>query len=284
MASSALASTGNQDVTLETSCPGCSGPSFRVIAGQDFLSHCDDCGMVFDNPRPSAKAIKSYYSQNGKYDHWLANLSRREQLWQRRLRKMRQHSKSGSLLDIGTGIAQFLSLAQDYSPKLGTEVSSIAVQIAAERYGIHVFEGDVESLPITQRFDNITCFHVLEHVQRPAMLLARCRELLARNGRLFIAVPNDLGTPRTRLGLRRLQPITLSGEEIHLSHFTPNSLRAVLNRAGFSVAYLSLDPYWDTPERKEFLRYYGMGFLYRVTGINLYSTIWAVATLPPPAI
>lgn len=197
---------------------------------------------------------------------------------------MRQHSKSGSLLDIGTGIAQFLSLAQDYSPKLGTEVSSIAVQIAAERYGIHVFEGDVESLPITQRFDSITCFHVLEHVQRPAVLLARCRELLARNGRLFIAVPNDLGTPRTRLGLRRLQPITLSGEEIHLSHFTPNSLRAVLNRAGFSVAYLSLDPYWDTPEREEFLRYYGMGFLYRVTGINLYSTIWAVAILPPPAI
>jgi 2-polyprenyl-3-methyl-5-hydroxy-6-metoxy-1,4-benzoquinol methylase len=173
---------------------------------------------------------------------------------------MRQHSKSGSLLDIGTGIVPFLSHAQGYSLKLGTEVSSIAVQIAAERYGMRVLEGDVESLWITQRFDNITCFHVLEQVQRPAVLLARCRELLAPNGRLFIAVPNDLGTPRTRLGLRRLQPITLSGEEIHLSHFTPKSLSAVLNRAGLSVAYLSMDPHWDTPKRREFLRYYAMAF------------------------
>jgi SAM-dependent methyltransferase len=163
-------------------------------------------------------------------------------------------------------------------------VSSIAVQIAAERYGIRVLEGDFESLSITQRFDNRTRFHVSEYVQRPAVLLARCTELLAPNGRLIIAVPNDLGIPRTRLGLRRLQPITFPGEEIHLSHFTPKSLGALLNRAGLSVAYLSLDPYGDTPERQGFLGYYAMGFLYRATGMNRYSTIWAVATLPPPAI
>ncbi len=128
-------------------------------------------------------------------------------------------------------------------------------------------------------FDNITAFHVLEHLHEPLEFVRKCRSLLKPHGRLFFAVPNDLGTPRARLGNSVLRPIQLNGEpEIHLSHFTPDSLSKLLNRCGLRILDLSLDPYWDSGGWKEPLRFALMNPIYRLTRVNLYPTIWIVAT------
>jgi 2-polyprenyl-3-methyl-5-hydroxy-6-metoxy-1,4-benzoquinol methylase len=265
----------------ESECPGCSGMSITPISGQEFLSLCSDCGLVFDNPRPSEEAIAAHYNQESQYDGWLEQLDDRARLWARRIRKMRRHRKPGSLLDVGAGIGQFLSQARtEYSPVLGTEISSTAIELAGRLYGVDVLNGDIEGLQISQQFDNVTAFHVLEHVHWPSEFLRCCHKLLSPGGRLFLAVPNDLEALPSRIGRCSLTSISLSASEIHLSHFTTRSLATLLRRSGFEVIHLSLDPYWVVPSSKERLQtacYVAVGVVHYLTDINLYPTTWAVA-------
>ena len=269
---------------LTQDCPGCLGTAFLPVAGKEFLSRCRNCELVFDNPRPSPAAINDFYNQASQYDVWTGELENRNRLWARRLRKMRRHRVPGGLLDVGTGIGQFLNFARkEYSPVQGTEVSLTAIQHARKLYGLEILQGTIESLQIGQQFDNVTGFHVLEHVHRPLEFLKCCYPVLKPGGRLFLAVPNDMEVLDARIGRFSLAPIKLPTAEIHLSHFTVKSIVKLLHLSGFELIDLSVDPFWVCPLSREplqILRYHVMGTLYRLTGSNLYPTIWAVAERP----
>jgi 2-polyprenyl-3-methyl-5-hydroxy-6-metoxy-1,4-benzoquinol methylase len=264
----------------EVQCPGCLGRRFSPLLKQQFLSLCEDCGLTFDNPRPTAELISAFYNQENQYDGWLKDLQAREELWARRMKKMRRHARRGSLLDVGAGIGQFLDQAKvEYGPVSGVEISSTAITIAKKLYDLEIALGDIHSLTQSEQFDNLTAFHVLEHVHQPLAFLKACHRLLKDDGRLFLAVPNDIEALTFRIGLHSLSEIRISQPEIHLSHFTARTLSALLKRSGFEILNLSLDPFWVGSSRQYFqsVRYLLMGTLERLTRINLYPTIWAVA-------
>jgi len=264
-----------------TDCPGCLGTAFVPIPGREFLSCCRECGLVFDNPRPSPESIADFYNRASQYDDWMLELEDRTRLWSRRIRKMRRHRLPGSLLDIGAGIGQFLSLArEEYSPVQGIELSATAIQHAKRLYGLDVLQGTIESVHIGKQFDNVTAFHVLEHVHWPSQFLRCCNEALEPGGRLFLAVPNDVEMLSARMGRFFLSPIQLPAAEIHMLHFTVKSIAKLLHLSGFELVDLSLDPFWVGPSSTELhrsLRYHVTQAVCRITGINLYPTIWAVA-------
>jgi 2-polyprenyl-3-methyl-5-hydroxy-6-metoxy-1,4-benzoquinol methylase len=266
-------------MVTEEVCPGCDSAQIQPLARQPFLSQCSACRLVFDNPRHSAREIAAYYSAVDKYDLWLRHLESRETMWRRRLTKMLARKKPGSLLDIGAGIGQFLALARnEYTRVEGTEVSATAVTIARERFGIDLRHGEALDMRWTERFDNITLFHVLEHVHRPIDMLRKCHALLGPGGVLTLAVPNDQESLRARLGREKLAPISLAEHEVHLSHFTEKTLRALLERAGFQVREASVDPYWPIKSLKQEIKFAVLATVYRLTGRNLYETIWISAT------
>jgi ubiquinone/menaquinone biosynthesis C-methylase UbiE len=268
----------------------------KIDANWNFC-RCRGCGFVFDSPRPSPGEIVAFYSQAGKYDSWLDEEAGRERLWKRRLQKLLPHSTPGSLLDIGTGIGQFLHVARPFFREVhGTEVSASAVRVAKEKYGLDILHGAVDQLPLAPNsFDNISLFHVLEHVPDPGDLIETCRSLLRQQGTLFIAVPNDvlawtssLKKFGKKLGFAPFEkfspalgiPKAGSSREIHLSHFTPPVLRQLLETRGFSVVAESIDPYYVAAGMKMFVHsaYYLLhralhGFL----AVNRYDTIFMIA-------
>jgi len=272
------------NLVRESGCPGCSENTLSVIEDREFLSLCNHCGLIFHNPRPTPEVVVDYYNQVDQYDSWLKDLDRRRRLWVRRIRKMRAHRNPGSLLDIGTGIGQFLSLASaEYSPVMGTEISSRAIEIAKQLYGLHVLNGTIESLSMSGQFDNITAFHVLEHVHWPSRFLQCCTQLLRKGGRLFVAVPNELEMLGARVGRHGLAPVSLLSPEIHLSHWTGRSLTALLSSHGFETLHVSLDPFWVAARSREcfqWARYFSMQVMHSLTSINIYPTIWVVAQKP----
>ncbi|HMC32363.1 MAG TPA: class I SAM-dependent methyltransferase [Candidatus Angelobacter sp.] len=282
-------------------CNLCDSAQLDVLDAECNIAQCRSCGYVFDNPRPTLQALIGFYSKPGKYDSWLEELGPRERLWKRRLSKLQSTKKPGSLLDVGTGIGQFLSLARNsYSEVHGTEVSSTAVEIAKQRYGLDLFRGTIDDLATQcKTFDNITLFHVLEHVPDPKSMLNTCHSLLSPGGCLVIAVPNEVASLR---GLKRrlfsklrkpknggvlgLPRLTLNGSisEIHLSHFSPGVLARLLESTGFSVITSTLDPYYvrtGLRRLKADFYYYSCLVFRHLFGVNIYDTILMIARKNP---
>lgn len=249
------------DVEQLDSCPLCGSDRFMALDAIADLCQCQQCGFVFDNPRPTIDALVAFYSQPTKYDSWLAEETARDALWSRRLSQLLPVAKVGSLLDVGTGIGQFLATARSHFAEIhGTEVSESAIHIARKKYGLELIRGEIQNIDFQgKKFDNITLFHVLEHVPNPRSVIEKCVSLLTDGGVLAVAVPNDLYTFRqqrflkTRLARRLgrsvelgLPKIVLDGtvSEIHLSHFTPEVLSRLLKDSGLALIANTLDPYY----------------------------------------
>jgi ubiquinone/menaquinone biosynthesis C-methylase UbiE len=284
---------------LETlsACNVCRSVAIEPIDPECNLCRCSECGHVFDNPRPNQQEIAAFYSQHGKYDFWLRNTAARDALWKRRLKMILRHCAHGNLLDVGTGIGQFLHYAQPHFTRVaGTEISQSAIRIARERYGLEIQQGRIEDLPLADSsFDNVTLFHVLEHVPDPAKLMRRCHQVLKRDGIVVVAVPNDVlawGSRLKKLGKRigfrafrkfsRVTGIPRAGtsREIHLSHFTPAVLRRLLSNAGFEIVEEGLDPYYAASGLWKLAHwfYYTLHqLIFKVFGVNRYETIWMIA-------
>lgn len=279
-------------------CALCDSEDFSVIDNEHNICECGACGYVFDNPRPRAAEIAGYYSRSDKYAVWLSHEKGRDLLWKRRLGIIRRYKKSGSLLDIGAGIGQFLNYAKKSFTVYGTEVSQSAISIAREKYGIEVKMGEIEQAGFEDtQFDIITLFHVLEHVPYPQSTLAKVKSLLKKDGMVVIAVPNDLFSIRTfiiklmrllkrgkfkyfgKLGIRKL---SLDGAlpEIHLSHFRPGVLKTFLERNGFEIKSQRIDPYYSATGSAKIIHfaiYFLCWIMYRLLGMNIYPTQMVVA-------
>jgi SAM-dependent methyltransferase len=285
-------------------CKLCNSTQLNRLDDSCNICQCSSCGYIFDNPHPSFDEIRDYYSRSEKYDGWLQALALREKLWKKRLNIMRKWKKYGSLLDVGTGIGQFLHIGKDeFTETFGTEISESAIHIAKEIYGLDIFQGSLEEIDFAnKKFDNITMFHVLEHVEDPRAMIRKCRALLNDGGMLFIAVPNDVQSIKAKgkdffrktgiyrpssKGIYGLPKITLDGSlgEIHISHFTPDVLGSILKREGFSILEFSLDPYFISRgvirRNVRGIYYLAQRLFFSITGRNLYDTIWVVATIRP---
>lgn len=281
-------------------CNLCASPDLVPIDPDCNIARCRACGYIFDNPRPTAEELVAFYSRPGKYDLWLGELEARDRPWQRRLRLLLPTRKPGSLLDVGAGIGQFLAVARSsYTEVYGTEVSTTAVAICRERYGLDLFQGTIEDLARQGRtFDNVTLFHVLEHVTDPRSTLRACHALLSPGGILAIAVPNEVASLRglkrrwfgargqARVGKLGLPRITLDGsmEEVHLSHFTPAVLRRLVTASGFTVLKSTLDPCYvrTGSSRSKADLYYALCLAFqKVCRVNIYDAILMVARKAP---
>jgi SAM-dependent methyltransferase len=267
-------------------CNLCGSDNIASIDRNNNICQCRNCGYVFDNPRPTLDEIISYYSQSDKYDSWFAEEKERDLLWKRRLRMIKRHKKSGTLLDVGTGTGQFLFLAKNDFKVKGTEISESAIKIAKQKYNVDVIRGEIESIKLDSKFDVITLFHVLEHVPNPSSTIKRCRELLNNEGVLIIAVPNDVFgiLPIVRRFVKHLllPKIALDGSrnEVHLSHFTPSVLEEFLERNGFIIIESTLDPYYVAKGFKRFfhdLLYFFCLLVMKISRTNIYRTIWIAA-------
>jgi SAM-dependent methyltransferase len=164
----------------------------------------------------------------------------------------------GRYLDVGCGSGGALGVAQ----ALGWQVAGVEVDEAAakkaRRFSTRVHAGDLLEAPFAPgEFDCVTAFHVLEHVPDPVAAVRRMLEWLAPGGLLIVEVPNAGG-----LGAR-LFGRAWSGLELprHLSHFTPETLGAVVARAGGQVV-------WSWHQAKPRYYLWSLGFWLRDRGLG----------------
>jgi SAM-dependent methyltransferase len=272
-----------------TKCDLCGNQQLLSVDPEAKVVRCQVCGYRFVNPRPTQQAIADSYSAADFYDGWIEGEAGRRRMWAKRLSLFRRRGANLQVLDIGAGIGTFLAMGRDELgwKVTGTEVSSSAVQRAAQRHGLKLLLGNVEDLNLPNgSFDLITVWHVLEHLPSPAATLELCHKLLVANGRLAIAVPNDNDERwwllRTKARLRitpkpvRYDPI-LPGHEVHLSHFQSRVLTRALQARGFAVDAVTVDDHHAQPSRRTDALVRTYRLINSATGLNFGQAMLVLA-------
>ncbi len=131
------------------------------------------------------------------------------------------------LLDVGCGDGSFLLAARDAGWKvMGTELNPRP----ARSLGLDV-RHTLDHIAHPERFDCVTMWHSLEHMKDTKSTLLSIAGLLAPQGHLIIAVPNNGSLQAKMFGSKWLH----LDVPRHLYHFDPGSLRFSLENAGFHV-------------------------------------------------
>ncbi|HUF39742.1 MAG TPA: class I SAM-dependent methyltransferase [Anaerolineales bacterium] len=229
-------------------CPVCGSADFAVVYHPD-INRCERCEITFRSPRPTQAEIKRSYDSGATFASWRLETGIREILFRKRLDLILPFKAGGDLLDVGAGDGHFLEIAQEKFSVSGTDLSSTAARFASER-GQQVAIGQLHDLDFPENwFDVITMWHVLEHVPAPGEVLTEARRLLKSDGIFAAAVPNEENflfkeRIKARIG-RRTNPNPFGriqwGQEIHLTHFQPRTLRSVLARFGFETVVFGVD-------------------------------------------
>ena len=246
-----------------TNCPLCGQErQYPCRSGRDLLYgqpgefqlvRCCGCGHVYLNPRPTIDAIGAYYppqyapfrlesavSPARPDEGWTARLKRVPGL--RKLVAWFVDSRAEVIpavdapqkraLEIGCASGGFLQKlrAAGWEAR-GVEPSPAAAEAARSR-GFDVHTGTLESARFQDgQFEAVFAWMVVEHLHDPVATLAEVRRVLTPSGWFCLCVPN-YGCWEPRVFGKYWYALQLP---THLQHFTPRTLRRLLEAAGFEV-------------------------------------------------
>jgi SAM-dependent methyltransferase len=143
-----------------------------------------------------------------------------------------------TLLDLGAHVGKLIHMAaRDGWRAEGVELNPRTSAFAAKATGLPVHRADLRDLQAEgRRYGAVTLVDVLEHIPEPLGALGAVRGVLEEGGWVAVKVPhgpNQLMKERIRGRVFRGYRPTVADNLVHVSHFTPGSLRLALEKAGF---------------------------------------------------
>ncbi|HBY98449.1 MAG TPA: hypothetical protein DEP84_31660 [Chloroflexi bacterium] len=248
-------------------------PDFRCGGEQRYrLVRCNACGLIRQDPTASASILEAAYSQDyiphappvpPQAPHLLRRLrlashlgyslslppaSRNRMIssvmrWFAR-RVLPEGGRTppwvsgGILLDVGCGSGNYLLAMRALGWQvLGVEPNEVAA-VRARAAGLTVIATSLEKALIPPAsIDVVTFWHVIEHLPDPLATLRHVRMLLRPTGRLLVEVPS----------LASVQARFFRGvwfhldQPRHLTMYTPQTLRLLLEQAGFTIITLTTE-------------------------------------------
>ena len=266
-------------------CNLCAEKQFSIIEDDEkpfSVLKCVHCGLVFVNPVPDLPYLATHYDEDY-YADWIGNQkAKRLQMWGRRLKSIEKRYQKGCLLDVGCATGTFLQLAKSNGWEVrGTEYSHYAATFASDLLKTDVYCGHLMDAHYEDSFfDVVTFWHVLEHLHDPMCYLQEANRILKPSGLLVIAVPN-VNDYMMKIAYRivKRKPLKLFSKddrELHLYHFSADTLQKYLQKAGFHCLSISPD-YGITDYSKKLINAIAMA-IYHITGLKIFNALEAHAT------
>ena len=166
---------------------------FRVV-------RCVDCGLLRQDPRPTAQTMISYYPPE--YEPYsiaiddepsfLKKWDRRYGMLKRR-RAIERYCSGGRLLDVGCATGNFMyEMARSGNWEVeGVEPNAEAARYVQERFGFRVHIGDLLSVNLPENYyDVVTMWDVFEHLHYPKANLETVARILKPGGWFVFSIPN----------------------------------------------------------------------------------------------
>ena len=240
------------------SCPNCGNENISkvlsakdyTVSGEEFeIWECKNCTLRFTQNIPEQENIGPYYQSENYISHsdtkkGLVNnlyhtIRKRTLLQKKNLIETSTKKSAGNILDLGAGTGAFLNTLKNAGwNALGLEPDVTARDKASELYGIYLKESHELFSLTTESFDAITLWHVLEHVHQLHDYIKKFEELLKKDGKLFIAVPNYTSEDAKMYG----KFWAAYDVPRHLYHFSPKAMESLLNAHGLKLE--KIKPMW----------------------------------------
>jgi 2-polyprenyl-3-methyl-5-hydroxy-6-metoxy-1,4-benzoquinol methylase len=219
----------SETVPLHACCHICESVNLNSIEnrfGHKYLVQCQVCGFIFFQRIPTETELQKHYNGYPR-NNPLSEITVKR--YNELLDQFEPYRKSGKILDVGCGDGHFLAVAARRGWKVfGTEFTDEAVE-AGLKNGAQVFKGRIQDFNLTEEFDVITSFEVLEHIHDLRSHTARIHQLLRKGGLFYFTTPNINALSRRILGGKW----TIIEYPEHLSYYTVKTIHRLLTGAGF---------------------------------------------------
>jgi SAM-dependent methyltransferase len=229
-------------------CNLCGASDVEVIGDRDRDGHplrttiCRRCGLVWSNPRPGGEQVRRYYSREYRLDYKgrstpsPRHVARSGRGALNRYRALAPYMKRGDrILDAGAGGGEVVYVLRQLGfDASGLEPDEQYARHAREALGVPVATGFVQDAAFPAgRFQIVTMYHALEHVEDPSAILLRLRGWMAGQGVLLIEVPN-------------VEAVCIApAHRFHFAHFynfNRDALESLGRKAGFEPVETTTSP------------------------------------------
>jgi len=216
------------------------------IPGNFRVMRCLSCGVWYLRPKLAKKILSRYYPSQTYYAYTEGKkgffgilreflIAHRFFLFPSVPAMPGGTKKPGRILDVGCGTGESLISLQ----KLGWEGYGLdrdkkALAVATKRGVRHIRYGsykDISRYP-NNFFDVVRLYHVIEHLDDPALCLRLIRKKLKQSGQLLLGTPNAASFASRIFGTYWYN----LDSPRHLFVFSPRILRKLCEEAGFLVA------------------------------------------------
>jgi 2-polyprenyl-3-methyl-5-hydroxy-6-metoxy-1,4-benzoquinol methylase len=228
-------------------CPLCESSKYKLL-GETKLSRlfqCKKCKTNFIEKKIDYRYDDEYFSDTyqkayGKTyqddEKNIRNISRRRLEIIKNLLKA-SCEENLKLLDIGSALGFFCDEAKKsgFNPT-GIEISEYARSFAKEKFGIPSYRDLDELQSNKDKFDCISLWFTLEHLENPLEVLYTLKKFLKKNGILALGLPNGNGAffKFNRKGYLKARPVE------HIFEPSIKGISKVLKSLGFKVEKLEI--------------------------------------------
>ena len=219
---------------------------------------CRKCGFSYVNPRLDDDELTQLYGpeyfhleENNKgnkkasngyrqiYEGWEypEDYSKRikEKRYYHRMKMINSFKNRGRILDVGCGGGFMLDVAREQGWEVvGTEYSEVAAEFARKNLNLRVYPGKLKSIKELlneKKFDVISFWGVLEHVDDPLENLLIAKNYLSNDGIIAVCVP-DIGCLSAKIAGKDWELAWCSG---HQFFWTKKTITKMLSKAGYSI-------------------------------------------------
>lgn len=218
-------------------------------AGWVFLK-CKNCGLYrLKFSEEDNKLLKGYYDKRfftGGNKQGYFNYEGDSNIINRNMEKFVKQiiklKEPGNLLDIGCATGLFMIKAKEKGfDAYGIEMSDYAAMIAKKRFGNKVINSSIEKANYRAgKFDVVTMFDLIEHLINPRLVLKKVFKIMKKNGLLVINTGNVESLLARILGRKW----HFFAPPQHLFCFSINTLRTLLDQAGFRIEKIERKGKW----------------------------------------
>lgn len=201
------------------------------------LYSCKNCMSFFFNKDQYNISLESLYDNLSEKRGNFPEQFSPNKSWQRQAELILQLMEFplASILDIGCRTGDFLL---HFDPKIkreGIELSKYFASIAQNR-GLKIHQNFIENIKFDYKFDAVTCYAILEHLEYPVKFLNKIDTLINPGGLLVVLIPTHQCVKRKWLDVIGSSWHMYSPPE-HLNFFSRRFLDQYLNKRGFQLIH-----------------------------------------------